>query len=275
MPHRGNPELEAMRKAVFTALEIRDEADIIRGLDRGELEACALQGERARAAAPPDVSRQLRLTAQAEADALQRSADTEAQHNHPGAASATALAAQLAAERRRLEADNARYEQWSADTHATRDTAGKATAELQRRGHIQPDGEPHRQLEDKPQQTAGWRHQVQADAEALNRADASERQAVSDAGEPWLSQRAPDIDPASDPRPDPETSPEIEPPQDDRRARLDELLARADRAAQRIAAQQAERQASSEYAARIELEAQTRAEAGQQAQARNDVELEL
>jgi hypothetical protein len=32
-PHRGNPELEAMRRAVFTALEIRDEADIIRSLD--------------------------------------------------------------------------------------------------------------------------------------------------------------------------------------------------------------------------------------------------
>ena len=144
-PHRGNPELEAMRKAVFTALEIRDEAEILRGMDRGELEARALQGERARAAAPPDVSRQLRLTAQAEADALQQSADAHTQHDHTGAASATALAAQLAAERQRLEAANARYEQWSADTHATRDAAGKATAELQRRGHAQPDGEPHPQ----------------------------------------------------------------------------------------------------------------------------------
>ena len=28
-----------MCKAVFTALQIRDEADILRGLDRGELEA--------------------------------------------------------------------------------------------------------------------------------------------------------------------------------------------------------------------------------------------
>jgi hypothetical protein len=44
---------------------------------------------------------------------------------------------------------------------------------------------------------------------------------------------------------------------------------------QRIAAQQAERQASSEYAARMELEAQTQAEAGQQAEARDEVELEL
>jgi hypothetical protein len=49
-PHRGNPELEAMRKAVFAALEIRDEAGIIRGLDRGELEVRALHGQRARAA---------------------------------------------------------------------------------------------------------------------------------------------------------------------------------------------------------------------------------
>ena len=70
-------------------------------------------------------------------------------------------------------------------------------------------------------------------------------------------------------------SPENGPEQDVRAARLDELLARADQAAQRIVAQQAERYASSEYAARMELEAQAQAEAGQQAQARDDVELEL
>ncbi len=62
---------------------------------------------------------------------------------------------------------------------------------------------------------------------------------------------------------------------DDRAARLDALLARADQAAQRIVAQQAEQQASSDYAARMELEAQTQGEAGQQAEARDDIELEL
>jgi hypothetical protein len=77
-PHRSNPELEAMRNAVFTALEIHDEADILRGLDRGELEARMLAGERAQASAPPDVSATLRLTAQAEANALQQSADAQA-----------------------------------------------------------------------------------------------------------------------------------------------------------------------------------------------------
>ena len=274
-PHRNQPELEAMRKTVFAALEIRDEADIIRGLDRGELEARALQGQRARAAAPPDVSSQLRLTAQAEADALQQSADAHTQHDHTGAASATALAAQLAAERQRLEADKARYEQWSADTHATRDTAGKATAELQRRGHAQPDGKPHLQPEDEPQLTAGWWQQLVAVAEAVNCADASEHQATSDAGEQRPSQRTPGTKPPSALRSDPGTSPENEPEEDDRAGPLGELLARADQAARHVVTREAERQTSSEYAARIEREAQIQAEAEQQAEARDGAEIEL
>ena len=46
----------------------------------------------------------LRLTAQAEADALRQSADAEVQNDETSAASAKALAAQLAAERQQLEA---------------------------------------------------------------------------------------------------------------------------------------------------------------------------
>jgi flagellar biosynthesis GTPase FlhF len=274
-PHRGNPELETMRKAVFGALEIREEADVIRGLDRGELEARALQGQRARAAAPPDVSRQLRLTVQAEADAHRQSADGRAEHDQPGAASATALAAQLAAERQRLEASNARYEQWSADTRATREAAAKATAELQRRGHALPDGEPNAQPEDEPQLMPGCWQWLQADAEAVNRADANEHRAASNTGDPRPSQRVPDMNPSATPRSEPRTSPESKSAQEQRVAWLDELLARAGEAARRIAAQQAERQASSEYAARMELEAQTQAKAGQQAQPRDDFEIEL
>ena len=53
-----------------------------------------------------------------------------------------------------------------------------------------------------------------------------------------------------------------------------ELLARADQAAQRIAAQQAERQASSQYAARMELEA-PKPRPGSEAEAREELELEL
>jgi len=272
-PHRGNPELEAMRNTVLTALEIRDEADIMRGLDRGELEARALQGERGRATAPPDVSSQLRLTAQAEADAHQQSAAAQTRHNYTGAASATALAAALAAARQRLEAANARYEHWSADTRATRDAAGKATAELQRRGQTRLDREPHSQSVDEPQLMAGWQ-QLEADGEAVNWVDASDCQAASDVA-PRTSQRIRDMNPASASRPEPQTIQADEPAQENLAARLEELQARADRAAQRVVAQQAERHASSEYAARMELEAQTQAETGRQAESRDEAELEL
>ena len=274
-PHRGNPELEAMRKVVLAALEISDEADIIGYLDRGELEARALHGQRARAAAPPDVSSQLRLTAQAEADAHQEAAEAHALHDQPGAASATALAVQLAAERQHLEADNTRYEQWSADTRTTRDAAGKAAAELQRRGYAQPDAEPHRQPEDERQLTAGWSQRLEADAQALNGAAVNEHQAASNAGDLRPSQRIPHMNRPVSSEPKPRTGPKREPAQQLRAAWLNELLARVAEAAQRMATQQAERQASSEYAARMEVEAQAQAEARQQAQARDEVELEL
>jgi hypothetical protein len=264
-----------MRKTVFAALEIRDEADILHSLHRGELEAQVHWGERARATAPPDVSSQPRLTAQAEADARRQSADAEAQHDHTAAAGATVLAAHLADQRQRLETEDAQYEKWSTDTHATRDAAGKAAAELQRRGHARPHGEPHPQLEGEPQLTAGWLQQLEADAEAVNCADASERLAAIDAEESRASQRIADMSPPSASRSEPRTSPENEPEQENQAAQLDELLARADQAAQRIAARQAERQASNDYSARMELEAQPQAEAGQQAQARDEAELEL
>jgi conjugative relaxase-like TrwC/TraI family protein len=274
-PHRGNPELEAMRTAVFAALEIRDETDIIRGLDRGELEAQALQGQRARAAAPPDVSRQLRLTARAEADAHRRSADARVRHDHVGASSAAALAAQLAAERQRLEAANARYVQWSAGTSTVREAAGKAAAELQRRGHAQTDGQPHPQPEDQPRLTAGRWRQFQADAAAVERVIARQNQAAT-AGQPWSPHGTPEPDLGSAPEVSPKDQPvPAQPIPDDRTARIGELLARADQAAERIAVQQAERQASGEYAAWLERQAQAQSEAEQQAEAHEGAEIEM
>jgi len=65
-------------------------------MTRGELQARILNGERAQAAAPPEVSGQLRITAQAEADAWRQSADTTAARDQPAAANARALASQMA-----------------------------------------------------------------------------------------------------------------------------------------------------------------------------------
>jgi hypothetical protein len=62
--------------------------------------------------------------------------------------------------------------------------------------------------------------------------------------------------------------------QNDRAVRLDELLARADQAAHRVTADTAEQQASSEYAARLDREAQAEPEAEQQAETWNGFEME-
>ncbi len=263
-PHRGSPELETMRKAVFTALEIRAEADIIRGLHRGELESRILAGERARASAPPDVTGTLRLTAHAEADALHQSAAAEVQHDETGAARARSLAGQLAAERQRLEAHNARYEQWAAGTRATREAAGKARAELQRRGHAQPDG--------APLTTAGWWRESGADLQAAGRAIARQHQAAIGTGAAWPPQRAAEPAPNTNPEAEPASA---QPRQDDWAARLDQLLALAGDTAQRLTAHRAKRQASSEYAARLERQAQAEPEAGHQAEAGEGFEIEM
>ena len=278
-PHHNNPELENMRNAVFTALEISDEADIIRGLSRGELEARILEAERAQASAPPDVSGQLRLIAQAEADAFAQSADAQARHDHTGASSAHALAAQLAAERHRLEAGNNRYETWSAGTRDIRAAADEARAELQRRGYARPGEELQARTGGEPRATARWWHQFEADLQAVERVIARQHQAAIGAGQPWPPQRAPEPNPsyASEPDvgPTPEASPEDEPAHDNQEARLDELLAQADEAAQRVRAQQAERQASSGYAERMERDAQAGSEAGRQAEALDQAEIEM
>ncbi|MGH3222641.1 MAG: hypothetical protein ACRDPY_28750, partial [Streptosporangiaceae bacterium] len=89
-PH-PEPELAAMQRDTFQALEIADEQAEIRAMSHGELEARVLDGDRAQATAPPDVSRRLRLTAQAEADAWQQSAAAETEHDPVQAHNARAL----------------------------------------------------------------------------------------------------------------------------------------------------------------------------------------
>jgi len=184
-PH-PEPELEAMRRDTVRALEIADEQTEIRAMSRGELEGRVLDGERAQATAPPDVSSQLRLTAQADADAWQQSADAEAEHDQVQAADARSLAAALDAETSRLEAVNARYEEWSARTASTREMAGKARAELQRRGQ-----EPSAGGTPGPQSMAAWWREFQADADALDRAIEREHQAAVCSGQSWPRQRKP------------------------------------------------------------------------------------
>ena len=138
--HKGNPELEAMRHDAISALQIHDEQADLAGMDRGQLEAKVIAGARAKATAPRDVSWELRTTAQAETD--MRIAATQAQVNGKDATIWAQAAAVLAVQQEELDASNAEYEVWSESTSGTRDIAGKARKELERRGHEVPEWTP-------------------------------------------------------------------------------------------------------------------------------------
>jgi len=275
-PHH-EPELEAMRQDAVRALEIADELAEIRAMSRGELETRVFEGDRAQAAAPPDVSTQLRLTAKAEADAWQQSADALAEHDYTQAENARTLATAMAGEKMRLEGANDRYELWSAGTAATRQSAGQAKAELARR-------RPEPAIRDVPgPQTMGqWWRQFEADADAMGRAIEGEHRAAIDAGQPWPPARQPQPEPEpqsalqpEDPRPG---QPEILTPERDRDngrvAQLDEFQTRAAAAAALFAADYADRDARAQYAARIDRQAQAEPETGPQATLQ-DPEIEL
>ena len=276
-PH-PEPELAAMQRDTVRALEIADEQAEIDAMSRGELEARVFEGERAQAIAPPDVSRRLRLTAQAEADAWQQSAAAETEHDPVQARNARALANDMATEKSRLETASARYEEWSATTSSTRETAGKAQAELQRRGH-----EPAPTETPQPHSTQEWWRESEADVETADQALARQQQAAIDAGHQWPLVRHPPTQPEAEHAPQPRNftsdQPEIPGPEPDRHggraARLDELQARSDDAAARIEAQRAEQNASKQYTARMEREVRAEPEADWQAEAPDEIEMEL
>jgi hypothetical protein len=273
-PHRGNPELDHLRQAAIRALEIRDETETIRRMTLGELEARILHAERALASAPPDVSRNLRFTAQAEADAWEQAADTRTNHDPVASADAMALAWHLAAGRERFEAADARYETWAADTADRREAAGKASAELERRELAQhPDGQRQTDAKDEPQTLMDSWRQFEADLAAVDRAIEREQQAAIAAGKPWPPQHEPVRGPESSPGSGPEANSQTGP--DDQTARLDILLAQTAEAAERFTAEKAHRQARAQYAARLEREAHAEPEHALQTEASYEAEIEL
>ena len=279
-PHRGNPELDHLRQTAIRALEIRDETEIFRGMTHGELEAQILDGDRALVSAPPDVSRQLRLIAQAEADAWQQSADAQIKQDQAGSAGATALARHMAAQREQLETANARYQTWATGTSSRRETAGKARVELQRRGLAQHTAGQQQAEPEREQQTmVEWWRQLEAGLAAVDRAIKREHQAAVAAGNAWPPERHPQ--PEAEPMPEPDSSPGAGQAADgrlgldDQAARLDRLAGQARGAAQRLTAENAAREARTGYAARLERHAHAESEHIVQAQASYEPEIEL
>ena len=299
-PH-PEPELEAMRRDTVRALEIAGEQAEIRAMSRGELEGQVLDGERAQATAPRDVSSQLRLTWQADADAWQQAADAEAEHDQVQADNARSLAAALAAQTSRLEAANARYEEWSARTASTGRRPGRPRPSCSAAARNRPPGERRGRRAWRPgggssrRTPTPWTARSSASTRPPSTTASRGRQSGSRKPgtrnpmplhlerEPQLAYSLPGI-PEAQTVPEPEAS-ELETPEpeaagpgpadDGRAARLDELQARADEAARRIDAQRAELDASSEHTARMEREAQAEPEADRQAETPYEMEMEL
>ena len=200
----------------------------------------------------------------------------------------------MTAEKTRLEALNATYEGWADKSKSIREAAGKAKAELGRRGQPQP--------QERPRAMAGWWRQLDADLDAMDRAIGREHQALIAAGKPWpphhiaqaettpakaaaviarlqhdgyLPEPNPALDVSAPAASDTEPlAPQHEP--DHRSARLDTLQARANEAAHRIAADNAEREARAQYTAHLERQAHAQAEpaAEHQPEASDGIEIE-
>jgi hypothetical protein len=211
----------------------------------------------------------------------------------------------MAAQREQLQAANARYETWAADTKSRREAAGKAKAELERREHAQHTaGQRQAEAGSEPQTLTEWWRQFEADLAAVDRTIEREQQAAIAAGQPWPPQRTAQAQTAHaeaaaaiarphdgylpEPSPDP-GAPTSEPtaantaapaPQHEpggRPDRLDALQARADQAVHRIAAGNAAREARAHYTARRERQAHAQAEpaAERQAEASGGIDMEL
>jgi hypothetical protein len=176
----------------MVALEIPDDAEAMRAMSRGQLEAHAVRAERMTAAAPPDVSAQLRTAGQAKADAQAQAAEAKVRGDAVVAEGAGLLAAQHAGRQADLEGQMAAYEKWSASTAAERELGGKARAELDRRGYEPPPPEY-----DGPRTASGdldlvaWWKEFESDIAEVERAIDREHQAALDEGRPWPPQRQP------------------------------------------------------------------------------------
>jgi conjugative relaxase-like TrwC/TraI family protein len=242
-PHEGNPELETARRAALRALEIRPDDERLAAMSRAQLEAEVVAGERAMAAAPEDQTERLRETAAARQNAWVRHAAAVEAGKAEDAERAKATASSIEAHEADLAARTADYEAWSARTAAEREEAGRARAELARRGPDprygggsgprgpdgpdDPDGGPRKP--DGDLDLVAWHRTFESDLAKVDAALTAQREKAEAAGEPWPPPH-PKAEPAgpgilasldepepeqakatTEPQPDPEPEPAAEP----------------------------------------------------------------
>ncbi len=136
--------------AAVRALELADNAAMLKAMGRGELEAPVREYARAEAAAPPDVRPQISLADREQKRSLDEIKAARQAGNAELARSAEDLARRMDAHRARLQVADAARLQWEEATAAKAEAARQARAELQTRG-------PARPGEHQPQPPAGHR----------------------------------------------------------------------------------------------------------------------
>ena len=130
----GKAHLGEAFHASVRALELADEAALLKAMNQGQLEAQVQQYARAEAVAPADVQAQVGDLEHSLEEARTRKDEAELGGNLAAAETAEIEAARHAQDLARLAVADAARREWREATVAQEAAAREATAELQRRG---------------------------------------------------------------------------------------------------------------------------------------------
>jgi conjugative relaxase-like TrwC/TraI family protein len=292
-PSRQAGMSEAFAASV-RALELPDEAALMKAMGRGDLEARVREYARAEAAAPVDVQAAIVSASSARQRYLDQAKAARKAGNEELARQAEEITQVLAADRERLQVADAARLEWEEATAAKAEAAAQARAELDRRGPVRGDehrpqaGAQHAEADEAQAAEAEGSQEAQPEAAA----EEPEAEATSEAGREALPDEPAQADPdGAWPEAQAEMGAEVDPEaltvmasiEADLTA-IDGNLARAQAGAEELAALRAQEQAERDRAAVDEPVTYAEAESDLQATATtapagqaeaDDVDLEI
>jgi hypothetical protein len=288
-PSRQAGMSEAFAASV-RALELPDDAALVKAMGRGELEASVREYARAEAVAPADVRPQIDLSDGVRQDSLDRAEAARKAGNEALARSAEALAQRLDAERDRLQVADAARLEWEEATATKAEAASAARAELEARG-------PARWDQYRPEPQAIEVPEAQAAEPAVTLEHEARAETTAGIDEAEAGQEIGHVEPAAGAGAWPEAQAEMAADVDPEaltvmasadatmaaisRSEFDDNLARAQAGAEQLAARRAHDQAERDRAAidepvsHAEVDASLEATAAADKAEADDVDLEI
>ena len=153
-PARQAGLTEAFAAAV-RALQLADEAALLKAMGRGDLEARVREHQRAAAAAPPDVRTELESVTRQREHSQEQARRARANGDETLARSAEALARAMEAQQERLRVADAARQEWAEATAGQAEAARQAQDELRRRGREADNAGPAETEQRAAQETPG------------------------------------------------------------------------------------------------------------------------